>query len=115
VGVGFLVSLAVLPGGESPPPTQADEYIRGFKEGYESASRHTRDVIVARKLGEYFYDSVNQRTAFRWFVDEDRAVEVWPDDAPATSAASDEPPRRVTQLSSEGDARDKSLPPRRSG
>jgi len=97
--VGFLTSLALVPEEEllrATPDEIVNARNRGFNEGYESGTRDTFRIVELRKLGEYYYDSVNQRNAFRWFCDGDRAVA--PPEDPY-SADQEERPPRVTSLS----------------
>jgi hypothetical protein len=95
VGMGFVTVLALLPEGEDPRKAQA-EYERGFNEGYQSATRVTLTAAQGRRLGEFYFDQSNQRSAFRWFCDYDSKV-----DAPPASTAPERSPQRVTQLSRE--------------
>ena len=101
LGLGFLTSLALLPEGEMPESARkaiATAHERGFNEGFESGTCDVLRTVELRKLGEFYFDAINQRSAFRWYCDDDPAVES-PENAPASSLDLEEPPRRVTQLS----------------
>ena len=94
--MGIVTVLALLPEGEDPQKAQA-EYERGFNEGYQSATRVTLSAAEGRKLGEFYFDQSNQRSAFRWFCDLDSKVDARPASTPPEHS-----PQRVTQLSREG-------------
>jgi hypothetical protein len=106
--VGFLTSLALVPEEQSSQATPAEitnARNRGFNEGYESGARDTFRIVELRKLGEYYYDTVNQRNAFRWFCDGDAGVA--PPEDPDSSDHEERPPR-VTSLSLDPKSREQS-------
>ena len=111
--LGFLTSLAFVPDGESTQATPdeiAKAHFRGFNEGYEGGVRDTFLIVELRKLGEYYYDTVNQRSAFRWYCDGDRAfffVVFFFDE--------EECPRRVTSLSLDPQSQAQSIARRPAG
>lgn len=111
IGLGFLTPLALWPEDESPEALRqelARARQNGFNEGYERGAREILSVVELRRLGEHYYDSVNQRIAFRWYCDVDNAVES-PESGPSPSADREESPRRLTQLSLDANSREQAV------